>query len=80
MDGSAYLMGAITVAVNIPQLIAVWTKPDITGVSLVSWTGFLLGSLFWLIYGLLHREKPIIVINGGLIIIQALIVFGLILR
>lgn len=80
IDQSAYLMGAITIAVNVPQLISVWTAPSTAGVSLVSWIGFLLGSVFWLIYGLLHREKPIIVINGGLIIIQGLIVFGLALR
>jgi uncharacterized protein with PQ loop repeat len=80
IDHSAYLMGAITIAVNVPQLISVWTAPSTAGVSLVSWIGFLLGSVFWLIYGLLHREKPIIVINGGLIIIQGLIVLGLAIR
>jgi len=73
-------MGAISVAVNVPQLIAVWTSPSIAGVSLVSWVGFLLGSVFWFAYGLLHHEKPIIVINGGLIVIQGLIVVGLSLR
>ena len=80
IDKSAYLMGAVTVAVNIPQLIAVWTSPSVAGVSIVSWTGFFMGSAFWLIYGLLHHEKPIIVINGGLIIIQGLIVLGLAVR
>lgn len=73
-------MGAISVAVNIPQLIAIWTSPSIAGVSIISWIGFFLGSLFWLIYGLLHQEKPIIVINGGLLIVQGLIVLGLALR
>jgi len=80
IDKSAYFMGAITVIVNIPQLISVWTASSNEGVSLISWIGFSVGSLFWLIYGLLHKEKPIIVINGGLIIVQALIVIGLILR
>lgn len=80
MDNSAYLMGAVSVAVNVPQLIAVWTSPSIAGVSLVSWLGFLLGSVFWFIYGILHHEKPITVINGGLIIIQGLIVAGLAVR
>lgn len=80
IDKSAYLMGAITIAVNVPQLIAVWTSPSVAGVSIISWIGFSLGSLFWLIYGLLHHEKPIIVINGGLIIIQGLIILGLMAR
>ncbi len=73
-------MGAISVAVNVPQLIAVWTSPSIAGVSIISWIGFLTGSVFWFAYGLLHHEKPITVINAGLIIIQALIVLGLAVR
>lgn len=40
---------------------------DISGVCLVAWTGFLTGSFFWLFYGIIHREKPIVVINGSLI-------------
>lgn len=78
IDRSAYLMGAITVAVNVPQLIAVWTSPDINGVSLVSWTGFFLGSGFWLFYGIIHKEKPIITINSMLLCVQGLIVLGII--
>lgn len=80
IDKSAYLMGALTVAVNIPQLVSVWTAPDTGGVSLISWTGFLLASCFWLYYGILHREKPIIAINGMLIVVQFLIVVGIISR
>lgn len=80
IDRLAYLMGIVTVAVNMPQLVTVWTAPDIGGVSLVSWTGFFLGSAFWLVYGLLHRQKPIIVINAMLMTVQALIVAGILLR
>ncbi len=76
-DRSAYLMGAVTVAVNVPQLITVWTSRDVSGVSLVSWIGFFLGSCFWLCYGLLHREKPIITVNAALIAVQGFIVLGI---
>lgn len=80
IDKSAYLMGAVTIAVNVPQLVSVWTAPDTGGVSLISWSGFLLGSCFWLLYGMLHREKPIITINAMLIAVQLLIVAGIIIR
>lgn len=73
-------MGALTIAANVPQLIAIWTSPSTAGVSIASWVGFLTGSVFWLSYGLLHREKPIIVINAGLIVVQGLIVLGLAIR
>lgn len=80
IDRMAYVMGAITVLVNIPQLISVWTAPDTQGVSLISWVGFSLGSLFWISYGVLHKEKPIITINTALIVIQGLIVVGILTR
>ena len=77
IDDLSYLMGIVTVLVNLPQLYAVWTSPNIGGVSIISWFGFFLGSLFWLFYGLLHREKPIIIMNGALLLVQGLIVVGL---
>jgi uncharacterized protein with PQ loop repeat len=80
IDTVAYGMGIMTVAVNIPQLIAVWSAPTLTGVSLVSWCGFLLASGFWLFYGVTHREKPLIVVNGALLLVQAAIVAGIVIR
>lgn len=79
-DDAAYLMGVTAVAVNIPQLLDVWLKPDISGVSLTSWTGIFLGSCFWLGYGILHKEKPLIVINLMLLSVQGLIVVGILVR
>ncbi len=70
-------MGVVSVAANLPQLIAVWTRPNISGVSVISWIGFFLGSVFWLAYGLVHKAKPIIVMNGMLIVVQGLVVVGL---
>lgn len=80
MDRMAYLMGIVTVLVNIPQLVAIWTSPDTQGVSLISWIGFFLGSCFWVIYGLLHKERPIIVMNAALMVVQGCIVIGILTK
>lgn len=80
MDRMAYLMGAITVLVNIPQLVAIWTSPDAQGVSIISWIGFFLGSCFWVIYGLLHKERPIIIMNAALMVVQGCIVIGILMK
>lgn len=65
--------------INIPQLLNIFLTKDATGVSLVSWVGFSCLSLVWLGYGILHRDKPIVYTNFGLIIIQLMIVVGIIL-
>lgn len=79
MDHYAFLMGFVAVAVNVPQLVDVYTRKDVSGVSVVSWAGFLLGAVFWLFYGLLHRARTLVVINAMLIVVQSLIVFRLLL-
>jgi uncharacterized protein with PQ loop repeat len=64
---------------NIPQLTTIWIDKHVSGVSVITWIGFLLGSSFWLCYGVVHKEKPIILTNGLYVIIQFFIVLGLFL-
>ena len=61
---------------NLPQLIKILDTKDASGVSLTSWIGFSIFSLVWLIYGLVHKEKPIIFMNFALLIVQSLIAIG----
>lgn len=77
MDHSVYAITIIAVLGNVPQLIKVWFEGNNSGVSVITWAGFLFGSVFWLIYGLVHEEKPIIVANFFLIIVQSFIIIGL---
>lgn len=63
-----------------PQLWDIWIVRNYAGVSLISWTGFFLGSIFWFGYGWLHEEMPIMFVNGLLIFIQFGIVAGLIIK
>lgn len=79
IDKSIYLIGILSVAANLPQLWTIWATKNTSGVSLISWTGFFLGSIFWFWYGILHNEKPIMLVNGLLIFVQAGIVLGLLL-
>lgn len=80
IDSSIYIIGISSVAVNIPQFWTIWVENNTSGVSLISWAGFFIGSIFWFGYGWLHEEMPIMVVNGCLIFIQAGIVLGLILK
>ena len=61
---------------NIPQLSKVWVEKDVMGVSTLSWSLFSIISLIWLGYGILHREKPIIISNILYFFIQTIIVAG----
>jgi len=80
IDRGIYLIGFLSVAANLPQLWEIWANHNSSGVSFISWMGFFLGSIFWFGYGWLHKEKPIMIINGLLIFVQAGIVAGLLVK
>lgn len=77
IDKLVYLSAFISVFANVPQLAKIWVDKNTAGVSMLTWLGFLAGSAFWLTYGIIHKEKPIIVANICFVIIQFFIVLGL---
>lgn len=77
MDESVYLFAFLGVAANIPQLVKLWQEKSAGGVSIITWVGFFTGSLFWLCYGIIHKEKPIMVANFFFAIIQGAIIMSL---
>lgn len=79
MDRLIYLMTPLTVLIFVPQLLKIWNEKNAVGLSLVSWVGMLIGSVFWLLYGFVHKEKPMIVVNIAIGTIQLLIVTGILL-
>ncbi len=80
MDDVIYIFGTVGAFIFIPQLLSVWGKGDISGVSIYSWLGMGTASTFWVVYGLIHRAKPIIYANLLAGIIQILIVIGILVH
>ena len=77
IDRVIYIVAFLGPLMNLPQLIKIWMLQDATGVSLVSWVGFAVLSVVWLIYGVAHNEKPIILMNFLLLIVQIVITIGI---
>lgn len=61
---------------TIPQVYKIWIGQDAAGVSLIAWFSYILICLVWLVYGILHKEKPIIFANTGYIIVNILVFLG----
>jgi uncharacterized protein with PQ loop repeat len=75
----AYAAGIISPIVTLPQLIQIWISKDATGVSLITWVSYLIIVLIMTSYGVLHKEKPLIIMYGTLIPIDFLIILGAII-
>jgi len=79
LDKLIYFVGIFTPIVTIPQLLEIWLNQNASGVSLISWAGYLIAVSFWLVYGLVHKEKPIIFSYALLVIMDFFVVLGIIL-
>lgn len=79
IDKIIYLVAVLGPAMIIPQLIKIWLYQDAGGVSLLTWAGFAFFSIIWLIYGFLHKEKPIIFMNTLLLIFQIMVASGVLI-
>ena len=75
-DVLAYLAAFFGPLIAIPQLWKIWKFQDAAGVSILTWIGVITGGVFWMTYGLLHKEKPIIIMNALWIIFAFFIVIG----
>lgn len=76
MDRAIYGVGIFGPIMTIPQLTKIWVEKNAAGVSAISWSAYLLTAIFWLIYGIMHEEKPIIFTYSIWILMEAAIVLG----
>ena len=76
MDKIVYAGVFVGPIMNIPQLYEIWVNQNAAGVSYISWFGFASISVIWLMYGFVHQEKPIIIMNFLLIFLQTAIAVG----
>jgi MtN3 and saliva related transmembrane protein len=77
LDHIIYFVGFVGPIMTIPQLIKVWGQHSVEGLSAVSWSAYLITAIFWLVYGLIHKEWPIIVANIIWIMVNIPIVIGI---
>ncbi len=76
MDDLMYVVALIAPVMTIPQLLQIWNHKGTQGVSLLTWGSYASVSGLWLIYGIVHKEKPFILTQFLLLILDSLIVIG----
>ena len=79
MDKAIYVVGVFGPLMTIPQVIKIWGDKTAAGVSLLSWVSYLFVAVFWVVYGVMHKEKPIIITYSTWIILEIMVVAGIIL-
>ncbi len=78
-DKMIYVVAIGTPLMTVTQVWQIWVEKKIIGVSMATWIASLVSAIFWLIYGVIHREKPIIYTQTLWMIFSAMIVIGLVI-
>jgi uncharacterized protein with PQ loop repeat len=63
----------------LPQVFKLYTSHDAAGLALPTWLMFGALNSLWIFYGYKHKEKPIVITNSMLLVLNFTIVFGILL-
>jgi uncharacterized protein with PQ loop repeat len=72
-------MSVFTLAMTIPQVWTIWIGKQAAGVSVLSWSAYLLSALLWFWFGLKKRDKNIYLPCIGWITLNGAVVAGAVL-
>jgi len=78
LDKLIFVVGVLGPLMTIPQVIKIWVEHNAAGVSFLTWSSFLIFDSVWLTYGIVHKEKPIIVSYSVWLVLELIIVIGII--
>lgn len=79
MDHLIYLIGIIGPIMTLPQVAEVWVNKNASGISAITWSSYVVINVFWIIYGTMHKEKPIILASIAWLVMNSLVAIGAIL-
>ena len=69
-------MSIFTMLMTVPQVWTIWVGHQAAGVSVVSWSAYLLSALLWFWYGLQKRDKNIYLPCVGWVGLDVAVIVG----
>ena len=79
IDELIYVVAFIGPLMTIPQVITIWLERKVEGISIITWSSYVVLAIFWISYGLIHKEKPIILANFLFLFVNTTIVIGVLI-
>lgn len=76
LDKLIYIVGIVQPLTAIPQVYKIWIGQEAGGISIFTYTSFVLFDLVWVYYGIVHKERPIVVMYCLWIVLNASVAIG----
>ena len=71
-------MSIFTMLMTIPQVLTIWVGRQASGVSLLTWSTYLVSAFLWLWFGIRKRDKNIYLPCIGWILLDAAVIVGVV--
>ncbi len=78
LDHIVIVIAILGPIITVPQLLLIFENQDASGLSFLTWSSYLVFSAVWLIYGIIHHEKPIIITNSLYVTVDIAIIAAMI--
>ncbi|OGC88374.1 hypothetical protein A2419_00500 [Candidatus Adlerbacteria bacterium RIFOXYC1_FULL_48_26] len=79
MDLLIYIAAFVGPLALLPQVINVYATRDTSGLFLPTWCMFGVLNFLWILYGRVHKEKPIVITNTALMVLNFSVAAGIVL-
>lgn len=79
LDRTILWIGSLGPLMAVPQILNVIKHESTGGLSMVSEIAFVIIATFWVFYGAFHRERPIVLVNIGWVMVHLVLISGMVL-
>ncbi|MEK7447790.1 MAG: SemiSWEET family transporter [Patescibacteria group bacterium] len=79
IDKAVFIVAFVGPLTTAPQVFRIFQTHNAQDISITTWLLFMLVQGFWLLYGIAHRNKPIIISNCFWLFWQSLVIIGAII-
>lgn len=76
LDKIVYAAGIIAIIMMLPQLHLIFVGKNADGIAPITWITLAVLNIPWIIYGIAHKERPIILVYTLWIIVNSLVFIG----
>jgi len=79
VDMLAYIVSILSLLFTVDQVRIIWIEQNAAGVSFLSWTFYTISALVWFFYGIIHRDRVLIITNFLWVMFSFFIVVGIVM-
>lgn len=79
LDRILIIIAVVGPLMSLPQLLEVYMNQNADNISFLSWSSWAFFNLIWLIYGIVHKERPIIITYTLWFIVNAMMAISVII-